>query len=190
MTRVKLRMGFAERDNKKNQDRFKSRYFDVNLSNRKVKIKPAFKKQMSFHRKLNEAFKRGLYKVFLEEIERQYGCALLEKYDFVRQVARYGIDSYPLFYFYRIDGIIFILEDEIDNPNICFKKMDYLYNNEYYVEIEFLGHVFGFPINRMYEININISLIKSIEIKKGFFKTYKEIKKITDIDILLKVMDK
>ncbi|MEQ1665821.1 MAG: hypothetical protein ABL927_10635, partial [Bdellovibrionales bacterium] len=165
-------------------------YFDVDLSKKKFKVKPAFRRELSFQARFAKVFKRGLYKVFLEESERQFGNGHDEKYDFVRQVARYGLDTYPLFYFFRTNGIIMMLSNESESPAIHFQKMNYLHNNEYYVEIEFMGHVFGFPINRYWELLIEQNLKDSIRKKIGFFNAFKEVKKITDIDLLLKIMDK
>ena len=83
-----------------------------------------------------------------------------------------------------------MLTDEAENPSIFFQKMNYLYNNEYYVEIEFMGHVFGFPINRYWELMLETNIKESLAKKTGFFNRYKEVKKISDIDLLLNIMDK
>lgn len=79
--------------------------------------------------------------------------------------------------------------DEAENPSIFFQKMNYLHNNEYYVEIEFMGHVFGFPINLYWELMLEKNIKDSISKKRGFFNSYKEVKKISDIDLLLNIMD-
>jgi hypothetical protein len=190
ITRARILNGFQIFTNNKNKKRFKSRYFDVDVSKKKLKLKSAFRRELSFQMKFTNIFKRGLYKVYLEEVERQFGTAHHEKFDFVRQVARYGLDTYPLFYFYRNNGIIMMLTDEAENPSIFFQKMNYLYNNECYVEIEFMGHVFGFPINRYWELMLETNLKESIAKKIGFFNRYKEVKKISDIDLFLNIMDK
>lgn len=190
ITRARLLHGFQIFTKNKKKERFKSRYFNIDIPKKKLKLKPAFRRELSFQIKLTNTFKRGLYKVYLEEVERQLGIAHDEKFDFVRQVARYGIDTYPLFYFYRTNGIIMMLTDEAENPSIFFQKMNYLHNNDYYVEIEFMGHVFGFPINRYWELMLETNIKDSISKKNGFFNRYKEVKKISDIDLLLNVMDK
>jgi hypothetical protein len=190
ITRARLLNGIDKFIKRKKNERFKSRYFDIDINKSKFKLKPAFRRNLSFQSRFSNTFKRGLYKVYLEEVERQLGTAHDDKYNFVREVARYGLDTYPLFYFYRTNGIIMTLTDEVENPSFFFQKMNYLYNNEYYVEIEFLGHVFGFPINRCWEVFLNSNIRTSISLKAGLFNNCKEVRKITDIDLLLKVLDK
>lgn len=190
ITRARLTNALQVVLKKQNKGRFKSRYFVLDIEKKKCKLKSSFRYDSFFQTKFVNLFKRGLYKVYLEEVERQFGTAHLEKYDFVRQVARYGFDTYPLYYFYRKDGIMFMLTNEAENPSIYFQKMNYLYNNEHYIEIEFLGHVFGFPINRYWQIMLESNLNDSLAKKVNYFASYKEVKRIIDIDLMLKIMDK
>lgn len=67
--------------------------------------------------------------------------------------------------------------------------MNYLFSNQKFVEIEFLGHVFGFPIVPFTKEEFEEYAQKSIVMKKDFFVEAKVIEKFTDIDISLNIMN-
>lgn len=174
------------------QDRIKSRYFEVREKNGRsaLKVKPAFKLIPGFQRKLCHYFKRGLYKIYLEELNRQFGRGFEPEFDFIREYARYNFGEYPIFYFERKIGIIMTVMNEFESPKIIFDKMTYLLRDKYgFTEIEFLGHVFGFPTRRLYELEIEHYLRESIKLKQKFFKEVKEIRYLTDIDLTLSIMN-
>lgn len=56
--------------------RFKSEYFDFNLKSGVLKYKQKFKLRYGFQEKFIRKFKQGMFKVFLEERERQCNDAL------------------------------------------------------------------------------------------------------------------
>lgn len=177
--------------NKKTK-RIKSRYFEFYQKDGKssLKVKLSFKFLPGFQSKLCHYFKRGLYKIYLEELNRQFGLGFEPEYDFIREFARYNLGEYPVFYFERNAGIIMTLKDEIESPTIIFDKMNYLLRGKYgFTEIEFMGHVFGFPTRRLYELEAHRYLRETKKLKQRFFKGMKVIKYLTDIDLALKIMD-
>jgi len=177
----------------KKPERIKSRYFEVRDKNGKssLRIKTSFKFLPGFQSKLCHYFKRGLYKIYLEELNRQFGLGFEPEYDFIREFARYNLGQYPVFYFERSAGVILVLEDEMDSPKIIFDKMNYLLRDKYgFTEIEFMGHVFGFPTRRLYEFEIHLYLRETKKLKQKFFSAIKGIKYLTDIDLALKIMNK
>ena len=179
-------------NNSKRKYRFKSKYFKISTKSdgsTKLKLKQSFRKNRTFQSKLSRYFKRGLYKVFLEESERQFGNALAPKFDFIREYARYNLGKYPVFYFERKLGIILMFNDEAESPEMIFDRMNYLYSGNGFTEIEFLGHVFGIPIQRMWEFDFDNYIKNSIKRKTQFFKEVKQINYLIDIDLTLSILN-
>ena len=83
--------------------KFKSTYFNVDIHKGKFSLKPKFQLKPNFQKVLCRQFKRGVYKVFLEELERQEKQASINKYDFIRKFARFNKDDLPVFYFRKGD---------------------------------------------------------------------------------------
>ncbi|HOY13373.1 MAG TPA: HNH endonuclease [Saprospiraceae bacterium] len=189
ITRQSMRFVLNKLKSNNNRGRYKSKYFHF-PNESCFKLKASYRNNFYFQKRLLYALKRGIYKVFLEEFERQYGDSANERFDFVRRMARYKLGDYPLYYFQRKHGIIMMIENEVDCPYVVFDKYNYYYNSETYFEFEFLGHLFGFPINEHYEIGIDIHLMKSLKMKEEFFTGYKIVKKVSDVDFLLTIMNK
>lgn len=170
---------------------FKSKFFDIKQRNGKYRlsIKPSFRFSSGFQKELCRAFKRGLYKMFLEELNRQKNIGYEPKFDVIRQFARYDKGDLPILYFNRVFGIMMMFDREAETPILFFDRMKYLYSNDKFTEIEFLGHVFGFPISKFDTEDYKNYVNKSIENKKGFFTDAIFIQKMTDVDITLKIMN-
>lgn len=176
---------------KRQVGKFKSRFFDIKERNGKPRlvIKPSFRLNSTFQRELCYYFKRGLYKIYLEELNRQTGKGFEAKYDNIRNFARYGKGTATVLYFNRVIGIMLMFRSEAETPILYFDRMKYLYSNEQFAEIEFLGHVFGFPITEYTQSGFNNYIKRSLEEKKRFFKNAKEIDKLTDVDLSLRIMN-
>lgn len=176
---------------KKQVGKFKSRYFDIRVrkGKRTLKVLPTFKYNISFQRELCRAFKRGLYKLFLEELNRQKGLGYEEKYNPIREFSRYDKGTFPIIYFSRSVGVFMSLKREAESPVLLFDRMQYLFSNDKFVEIEFLGHVFGFPVTNVKESDFREYIAKSVHLKIGHFKEFKVIDKLTDIDLAMRVMN-
>lgn len=176
---------------KRQVGKFKSRFFDIKERNGKprLSVKSSFRLNSSFQRQLSHYFKRGLYKMYLEELNRQTDKGFEPKYDVIRNFARYGKGTATVLYFSRVVGIIAMLEREAETPILHFDRMKYLYSNERFVEIEFLGHVFGFPITLFSKSDFDNYIDKSLKEKQGFFKEAKVIDKLTDVDLSLRIMN-
>ncbi|MDC1167438.1 HNH endonuclease [Flavobacteriaceae bacterium] len=170
---------------------FKSKFFEVKQRNGKYRliIKPSFRFTIGFQRELCRAFKRGLYKMFLEELNRQKKIGYESKYDVIRRYARFDEGELPVFYFNRSFGAMIMLNREAETPILFFDRMNYLISNEKFTEIEFLGHVFGFPITEFNETDFKNYIEESIKEKKGLFKDAILIQKMTDVDITMKIMN-
>jgi hypothetical protein len=172
---------------------FKSKFFDVKYRNGHIRIvvKQSFKFHQSFQIELCRNFKRGLVKMWFEEYDRQtkHSECMNEKYTYIRNFARYNQFDIPVLYFQRSIGIFVLTEREAETPVLKFGRMDYLIENEKFVEIEFLGHVFGIPKTICSNIEFDNYANNSIQMKSQFFKQAILIDKVTDIDFMLSVID-
>ena len=127
--------------------------------------------------------------MYFEELNRQKKLGYEANYDIVRSFARYNNGDLPVLYFTRRIGVMLFFKREAETPILYFDRMNYLYSNEKFVEIEFLGHVFGFPIAHFTKEEFEDYAQKSIEMKKEFFVEVKVIEKFTDIDISFNIMN-
>ncbi len=176
---------------KRKVGKFKSRFFDIRVRNGKKRliIKPSFRMNVSFQEELGRSFKRGLYKLFFEEINRQNKLGSESEYELIRLYSRYNQGDLPVLYFNRSIGAFITFGTEAETPELIFDRMDYLFSNQKFAEIEFLGHVFGFPISNFDEQDFKEYLDNSIKVKKGLFNNWKYINKMTDMDILMSIMN-
>ncbi len=172
--------------------RFKSNYFDVNFERGVIKPKYAFKLKKDFQQILARQLKKGLYKMFLEEQERQNNNGHNSKFNFIRLFARYDEGDYPLFYFERKYGIILMDSEWVKSPPFIINseyKMKYLMNNEHFFEFEFLGHVFSIPISTDWQEHFTDYINETKNIKKEIFKTAILVQQFSDVDFTLKILN-
>jgi hypothetical protein len=176
---------------KRKVGKFKSQFFQVKERNGKYRliINDSFKFTKGFQEELCRAFKRGLLKMYLEELNRQTGEGFEMKFNTIRDFARYNKNDIPVFYFYRKLPMIAMLKSEAETPILYFGKMKYLVSNENFCELEFLGHVFGFPIAGVAMSDFENHVVKSVFAKKEYFSESRVIRMLTDIDITLKILD-
>lgn len=173
--------------------KFTSQYFNVDLSKNKFELKASYKLEKNFQEKIGRQIKKGLYKIYLEEIERQKQDGHNPKYDFIREFCRYDLGDCPVFYFERQHGIIVMAKSWTITPefflddNMQFK---YLVQEPGFFEFEFFGHVFGIATDRFWELAYNNYFLKTIEAKKEHFRRIIPVKYFNDIDLALSIMDK
>lgn len=171
--------------------KFSSIYFNIDFNNKKLSIKPQYKLHRHFQDNVAIQLKRGLYKIFLEERERQFKDGHNSQFDFIREFSRYNIGNYPIYYYERRYGIIAMLQDWARHPQLFFtgdNQMKYLVSDYGFMEFELLSHVFGIPVTRTWELGVSNYLKESISRKKELFKGHKEIIKFNDIDLALSIM--
>ena len=176
---------------KRKTGRFKSKFFEIKERKGKYRlvIKPSFKLNQNFQQEICHAFKRGLYKMYFEELNRQKGEGYDEKYNSIRMFARYDKISLPVFYFNRSVGIIAITKSGVETPIIMFDGMKYLYSDKHFDEIEFLGHVFGFPKTNFTKSQFEDYITKSLDAKQKFFNGFISLENLTDIDLTLRILN-
>jgi hypothetical protein len=173
---------------------FKSKFFDVKYRKDKPRlvVKQAFLLKPDFQRELCRNFKRGLIKMWFEEFDRQsnHTAGQNSKYEILRSFARYNTADLPVVYFQRSIGVFMTLKSEAETPVLLLNRMKYLYENEKFTEIEFLGHVFGFPTTDFTRAEFDSYLMNSIELKTQFFEHAIIIDKITDVDFTLQILNR
>jgi len=175
--------------NKKKVGEFKSQFFEIKERNGKYRLAIKTSFMFTSQSELCRAFKRGLYKMCFEELNRQKKIGFESSFDIIRNFARFNIGDLPVLYFTRKYGIMMFFKSEAETPVLFFDRMNYLYSDTKFIEIEFLGHVFGFPIAEYSKDEFEAYTKKSIEIKKDFFIEAKIIDKFIDIDIALNIMN-
>jgi hypothetical protein len=191
ITRAKLLEPLYEIGKNKTLTHFTSVYFNVNFINRSISVKPAFRLKKGFQETLCRQFKKGLFKIFLEETERQNRNGLDKKFDFIREFCRYDLGEYPVFYFPRKNGVILSTAEDIQHPKFYFyPRMNFYIMDYNFFEFEFIGHLFSIPISRYYKISIDNYLNKSIPIKIKYFNEPIIMKYLTQIDLTLDIMNK
>ena len=82
-----------------------------------------------------------------------------------------------------------LLSREAETPILFFDRMKYLYSNDKFSEIEFLGHVFGFPISDFNKSELTNYVSESLKVKKDFFTGAIILDKLTDIDLTLNIIN-
>ena len=172
--------------------KFKSTYFDVDLKKRKIDIKSSYKLHPGFQEKVGLQLRKGIYKVYLEEVERQFKDGHNTRYDFIRQFVRFGLVDYPVFYYKRRYGIILMVKSWAKQPELFLEEnsqFKYLVKEPSFVEFEFLGHVFGIPTSRHWQIAFDNYKKKSFEAKKDLFESCILVKRFNDIDLALSILD-
>ncbi len=185
---IRFLLAFKQIGKSKELARVKSFYFQINIEKLSISTKPAFKYLPGFQQSFCRQFKKGLYKMFLEESERQFGNGHNSEFDFIREFARFDLGDPPVYYYYRLLPFITTLKPII-KPEFSFDKRHYPYLVEEpgFFEFEFLGHVFGIPISRSWDLVIHNYLRKSRSAKGSYFRFPPiNIRSITEIDIFLK----
>ncbi|KUG13653.1 hypothetical protein CMU40_01250 [Elizabethkingia anophelis] len=110
----------SDKKNISSYKRFSSEYFKINLDQRKITLKMKYKLLAKFQENFARSFKRGIYKIFLEERERICGDSHSEEFNFIREFSRYNLNDIPLYYLKPQNAIIFIDQEQFDNPRLNF----------------------------------------------------------------------
>lgn len=191
----RTRFLLAEKEIGKNKamGRFTSIYFKVDLVKHKLDLKQSYKLHKGFQEKIARQLKKGLYKLFLEETERQFGTGHGKQFDFIREFARYDFGDYPVFYFERKHALILTVREELKDPVLHLSEdmqMRYLVNEPGFKEFELFGHVFGIATVRLWEIFFENYIRKSSLAKAGIFKQWRRVDRFNDIDFTLSILDK
>lgn len=192
ISRARFLQTDSEIGKNKAMPKFSSIYFNVDFVKNKMSLKAGYKHHAHFQEKISRQLKRGLYKIFLEETERQRQDGHSDKYDFIREFSRYDFGDYPVFYFQRRHGMIFMTKEWAKTPELNMKKdykFKYLIDEPCFFEFELLGHVFGIATSRNWELAFDNYIKKTSEAKKDQFNSFKQVKNFNDIDLTLAILN-
>ncbi len=172
--------------------RFKSEFFNINWDKKTITIKPRYNIKKGFQENLGRLFRRGLYKVFLEERERQKKDAHNENFNFIREFSRYNLGEYPIYILKPKFGVIMMSQPDIVNPMIRFTDHSDDLNKSYRIfEYMIMGHTFCIPTSRNFKDFCLDSYIRHLHKDDGpFGKELIEIKYAENVDFTFKYMKK
>lgn len=107
-----------EREGHEN-DVLKSRYFNYWRSRSTLQFKSTFRGNPYFRRTFIKQFKRGLYELFLQEYHKATENGLDERFDRVRQYARYGYGDLPV---WHLQTRLLLVEADLSVPELRFTE--------------------------------------------------------------------
>lgn len=174
-----------------NLKRFKSEFFNANWNARTLKLKPRYSLRKHAQEQFGRLFRRGLFKVYLEEREVQLQDALSSRFDFIREFARYNLTDYPIYIIKpRIPVILFSSIDTL-NPVLRFSDYSDKMDKEFRIfEYPIMGHNFCIPTSRSFkEFNFD-SYNRHIKSEKnGYGNELIEIITAKNFDFLFNYMN-
>jgi hypothetical protein len=179
------RLFLLSQTKKKNLPRFKSEYFDYDLKNQLIKPKFKYRLISDFQSMFTKQFKRGIYKIFLEERSESIGDALDPQFDFIREYARFGIGDYPMFYCRPRIPAVFLSATDLSDPMIRFTPHSEEVMKQYgFYSYYFITHTIAIPVIRNYELTISNYIRFILEDEDGIYNKMISLKYITDIDFI------
>ena len=137
-------------------EKFKSQFFNLNFltsSNKySIETKPRYGITKGFQELFGTLFRRGLYKVFLEERERQEKDGHNAKFDFIRAFARYGLGDCPIYVLKpKFEILHFSVPDTLE-PTIRFTEHSKKEEKEFGIYSYIIqGHTFCIPTSKFFE---------------------------------------
>lgn len=163
--------------------RFKSEYFKYDLKNQVLTPKFQYSRISDFQAMFVRQFKRGVYKIFLEERSESINDAHSSQFDFIREFARRGIGEYPVFYCQPRTPVIYVAEEDLKGPLIRFTEHSEEVMKRFgFYSYFFLTHTLAFPVIRNYEITLE-NYIKHLQTEfGGLYSRIVPMRQITDLD--------
>lgn len=179
------RIFLLSRLNKANQiPRFKSEYFDYDFKNHIISPKQKYRTDKNFQSKFVKQFKRGVYKIFLEERDESMGDALHKKFDFIRDFARHGKGDYPVLYCRPKMPAVFASHEDIKNPVIRFTDYSEGIMQEYgFYSYFFLTHTIAIPVIKTFELTFT-NYINLLLKENSIYDRITPLQNITDLDFI------
>lgn len=163
--------------------RFKSFYFKTDWAKNAITTKFQYKIKTGFQELFARQFRRGIYKVYLEERERQLKDAHDERFNFIRRFARYDLDDYPVYYFVpKFKAIFFSLPDILE-PQIRFTEKSAQDDASYRMyEYMIMGHNFSIPSSELFNLQFDNYKRMIKETNHAFGIQLSSIKTMEDLD--------
>ena len=174
----------------KQKSRYKSDHFSIDWEKNVIKPKPKYLFKPNYQEKLGKQLRRGFYKVYLEERERQRKDALDSRFDFIRQFARYGIGDYPIYNSKPKGGLIFYSQPDTLEPTIRFTETSDKLDEEFrFYQYPILGHYISIPTSVLYEIQLPKYRKHLVDQGLIIHEDLIEIKTFEDLDFTFRFMN-
>lgn len=165
--------------------RFKSEYFDFDTKRKLVQPRFKYRLLSEFQTTFTKQFKRGIYKVFLEERSESIGDAFDPQFDFIREFARYGIGDYPVFYCRPSFPAVAVSTEDLKNPMIRFTDYSESIMKQFgFYSYYFMSHTIAMPVIRTYELTVTNYMDFTLKGERPMFDRIISLKYITDLDFL------
>jgi hypothetical protein len=175
----------GSKDSKTPLPRFKSEYFDYDLKRQIISPKFKYRLISEFQTKFTNQFKRGIYKIFLEERSESVGDALSSQFNFVREFARYGIGNPPVFYCRPAIPAVAVSIEDLQNPVIRFTEhSDEIMKRFGFYSYYFMTHTIALPVIQSYELTMNEYIKFILETESRLFDRIIPLNYITDLDFV------
>jgi hypothetical protein len=171
--------------------RYKSEYFKINWNSNKINLKPRYKLNKYFQKKLARQLKKGVYKVFLEERARIKKDAHLPKYNFIREFARYDLGDYSLYFYYPAKNFVPFSSVDAIAPEFRFSDHHEELMNRYRMyEFFFMGHFFSIPVSKQYGLVLNSYMKYFKEANDDKMTSPSEVTQFNDVDFIFSRINK
>lgn len=170
--------------------RYKSEFFNIDWSKRKVTVKSKYKFNQHFQEHAGRQLRRGLFKVYLEERERQIGDALSDRFNFVREFARYDLNDLPVFRFRPRHQWVLFQKDDVLNPQIRFTESSQETDEQFRMfDYPIVGHYFALPTSHLYHLMLDSYKKYLKDIDHPFGIDLIKIKRLEDLDFQFRFLN-
>jgi len=164
--------------------RFKSTYFEYDKSKRKFKLKKSFVAKTHLSHMIAKQFRKGIYKIFLEEYHMQTGLGHIDNFDFIREFARYNLDDLPVIYFHPRMPAFLYTKEEFENPSLILSPHQKNIMTQFrFAEFRLLSHQFAIPVIRNFKPWLKDYIEQFISENSSLFEEFRNVKSLSDFDI-------
>lgn len=171
---------------KKNlKKKWKSQYFHADWDKGRIKLKTRYKLKPEFELLLGRQLRKGFYKVYLEEREKQVGDAHDSRFNFMREFCRYDKGDFPIFRFVPRIPAVFSNDQDLEHPTFRFTDYSNELDDKFKVYVyPLVGHNFCIPTDGNFVINYLPKFLSHIQVQNDVYGTsLREIISYRDIDI-------
>jgi hypothetical protein len=172
-------------DKTKKPPRFKSEYFDYDITKQLIKPKYKYRLISDFQDSFTRQFRRGIYKVFLEERSESIGDALDEQFNFIREFARFGVGDCPAFYCRPNIPAVFASTEDLNNPVIRFTDHSEEIMKQYgFYSYYFMSHEIAIPVIRAYQLTLQNYANFLLKGEKPMYDKIIPLRHLSDLDFI------
>lgn len=165
--------------------RFRSEYFEYNQTKKLVRPKYKYNRLHEFQVGFMKQFKRGIYKIFLEERATDRDDAYDPKFNFIREFARYGIGDLPVLFIKSSFPAIFVSKDDTENPVIRFTEhSDEEMSRFGFYGYWFMSHYLAIATINNFEITYRNYVTYMLRDNNNLYGSVQPLNRLDDLDYL------